>query len=255
MHRLIRPKNMRTLLSFILAAAFVGATPGAHTRSAASQAGPAASEKSLVEGSREAIIKTGLTEAFFDRHFRVARVIDRPADRRVVWRLSVGGYEAFVNDSVGFYTEGGRRFDTHSVAATLISTSDITRTIPRPRAERIMRRCIGRFNGAQVEYRAHGPGGEAALLLTASAVVMPRGGTARGRSDREEREERERRERARQQTPGSVQRDEVGEEDEGGDGPVVLLGAVDLSNGKCTVGRGQAGPPVAPRPRARRGAR
>src|SRR5215204_1122957 len=110
-----------------------------------------------------------MTADFFDRHFRVERVVDRPADRRVVWRLSVGGYETLVSDTVGFYTQGGRRFDTHSVAATLNSTSDLTRTIPRPRAEKIMRRCIGRFADTQVEYRAHGPGGGAALLLTAAS--------------------------------------------------------------------------------------
>jgi hypothetical protein len=250
---------MRTLLPFILAAALVGvaAAPGACTPGGAPQAEPTASERRLVEGSREAIIKTGITADFFDRHFRVARVVDRPGDRRVVWRLAVGGHEALVSDSVGFYTEGGRRFDTHSVAGTLNSTSDLARTIPRPRAERIMRRCIGRFTNPQVEYRAHGPGGEAALLLTAEALVVPRGGAGREARERREREERERerRERARRQSQGSRPADEVEEEDEGGDGTVVVLGAVDLSTGECTVGRGQAGPPLPPRPRARRGGR
>ncbi|HEV7892513.1 MAG TPA: hypothetical protein VGP08_18010 [Pyrinomonadaceae bacterium] len=213
-----------------------------------------ASETSLVEGSREAIIKTGFSEAYFDQHFHLARVVDNTGDRRVVWRFSVGGHEATVSDSIGFYTEGGRRFDTHSVAGTLNTTNDLTRTITRTRAERIMRRCIGRFTNPQVEYRAHGPQGAAALLLTAEALVVPRGGSGREAREHREREERERREReererAERQSTGSPQADVIEEEDEGGDGSIPLLGAVDLSNGKCTVGRGQSGPPVPPQPR------
>ncbi|HEX8354273.1 MAG TPA: hypothetical protein VF611_15295, partial [Pyrinomonadaceae bacterium] len=237
----------RTLLPFVLFAALcaAAAAPGAGAQTAAPRAEPTASEKSLAEGSREAIIKTGTSGAYFDRHFRLARVFDRPGDRRVVWTFSVGGYEATVSDSVGFYTEGGRRFDTHSVAGTLNSTSDLTRTIPRPRAERIMRRCMGgRFTNPQVEYRAHGPDGVAALLLTAENVVNPPGaGAGQARKEGEERAEREaalRREAAEQE------RDVAGRSRGKGKRPVVLLGAVDLSTGKCTVGRGQAGAPVAP---------
>ena len=164
---------MRTLLPFIIAAAFLAAAHGAAAQTAPPE-GLTASERALVAGSREAIIKTGVSPAFFDRHFRVARVVDGAGDRRVVWRLSVGGHEATVNDSVGFYTEGARRVDTHSVAATLSETSDITRTITRRRAELLMRRCIGRFRNAQVEYRAHGAAGRAALLLTAHSLVPRR---------------------------------------------------------------------------------
>ena len=203
-----------------------------------------ASERALVAGSREAIIETGVSAAFFDEHFRVARVLDRPGDRRVVWRLSVGGHEAAVNDAVGYYTEGARRVDTHSVTATLSETSDITRTITRRRAELLMRRCIGRFNNPQVEYRAHGAGGRAALLLTAHALVPRR----REERVRDARERKEREERAR--PVGSQALDKVEAEDEGGEGPVVVLGAVDLVTGECTVGYGQAGPlpPVPARP-------
>jgi hypothetical protein len=239
---------MRVLLQCALAAfALVAAlSPGAGAQKApaADAAALNASERALVEGSREAVIKTGISAAFFDRHFRVARVVDRPGDRRVVWRLSVGGHEATVNDAVGFYTEGARRVDTHSVAATLSDTYDITRTITRRRAELLMRRCIGRFTNAQVEYRAHGAGGQAALLLTAQTLVPRRreGRVREGREARErrEREERERRERAR--SGGSQALDEVEAEDEEGEGPVVVLGAVDLVTGECTVGYGQAGP-------------
>ena len=240
---------MRTLLHFALAAfavvAALSSGAGAQKAPAADAAALTASERALVAGSREAIIKTGVSAAFFDEHFRVARVLDRPGDRRVVWRFSVGGHEASVNDAVGYYTEGARRVDTHSVSATLSETSDITRTITRRRAELLMRRCIGRFNNPQVEYRAHGAGGRAALLLTAHSLV-PRRREGRGRDVREARERREREERAqreRERSGGSQALDEVEAEDEEGERPVVVLGAVDLVTGECTVGYGQAGPP------------
>jgi hypothetical protein len=195
------------------------------------------SERALVAGSREAIIKTGVSPAFFDEHFRVERVVDSPGDRRVVWRLSVGGHEATVNDSVGFYTEGGRRVDTHSVAATLSKTDDIARTLTRRRAEQLMRRCIGPFSNARVEYRAHGGGGRAALLLTAHRVLPPppESPAARARREREEREAR-----AQAETP--PRQHDVVRSKRRGPSPVILLGAVDLVTGECTVGRGQAGP-------------
>ncbi|MBV9925215.1 MAG: hypothetical protein JOZ96_09395 [Acidobacteria bacterium] len=218
---------MRALLCFVLAAL-------------ASAQSPDDSERALVAGSREAIIKTGITPAFFDTHFRVLRVVNGPVDRRVVWLLSVGGYEATVNDSVGFYTEGARRLDTHSVAATLSKTFDIERTITRRRARLLMRRCVGPFEGAQVEYRAHGVEGRAALLLTAHSLV-PRRRDARARRGSE-----------RPETTRVT--DEVEAEDEGGEGPVYVLGAVNLVTGECTVGYGRAGPlpPEPARPPRRR---
>jgi hypothetical protein len=232
---------MRLLLPFALfAAAFMAAAPSGAVR-ATQQPELTASEKSLVEGSREAVIKTGMSAAYFDAHFRVERVFDRRGDRRVVWRFTLGGHEALVADSVGFYTEGGRRFDTHSVAGLLGTTSDLTRTITRERAERIMRRCLGGFANPQVEYRAHGPGGAAALLLTAEKVIPPRESAAA----REAREREERERRAREKPPGPARLDADNLRRRGGERPVVMFGAVDLSNGSCTKGRGQVGPPAA----------
>jgi hypothetical protein len=246
---------MRSLLPLALAAValLAAAPPRASTQTTPQQREQTAAEKSLVEGSRGAIIKTGVGAEYFDRHFRVERVVDRPGDRRVVWRFSFGGYEALVGDSVGFYTEGGRRFDTHSVAATLNKTSELTRTITRARAERVMRRCLGRFANPQVEYRAHGPDGAAALLLTAETLVVPPGVTAS--ESREEREERAARDEARGREAAAQGRDVVGRSRRKGKRPVLLLGAVDLSTGRCTVGRGQVGPPVQPQRPARRGVR
>ena len=216
-------------------------SPPARSPVAPSPAGLTAAERALVQSSREAIIKTGITAGYFDRHFLVAQVVDSPGNRRVVWKFSVGDYEATVSDSVGSYTEGGRRMNAHSVAGTLASTSDIERTITRRRAEAIMRRCIGPFEEPQVEYRANGPGGRAALLLTANRVIAPppESRAARARREREEREQLE-----RVESQSGATRDTLRNK-KGPPRSVILLGAVDLSTGRCTVGRAQAG---APRP-------
>lgn len=226
---------MRTLLPLVLAAVFSSAA-GAQT---GTQEELNDSGRALVAGSREAIIGTGVSPSFFDGHFSVARVVDSPGDRRVVWRLSVGGHTTTVSDSIGFYTEGGRRVDTHSVAATLPKTSDITRTLTRRRAEQLMRRCIGPFANARVEYRAHGPEGRAALLLTAHRVLPPPPG---GRAARARRESEERGARALAQAETTPRQHDVVRNKKRGASPVILLGAVDLVTGECAVGYGQAGP-------------
>jgi hypothetical protein len=227
---------VKTLLQSLKAALILGAAFAhvAHAQTPPGAAQLSDSERALVRGSREAILKTGVTPAYFDRHFRVARVVAAPGDRRVVWTFRVGGYEATVGDAVGFYTEGGRRLDAHSVAATLGSTYDITRTITRRRAEAVMRRCIGSFTEPRVEYRAHG--GRAALLLTAQRVVRPR--ASREREEAEERRET----RARGQSNARGGRTDEIEEEGGGERPFVLLGAVDLVTGRCEAARARATP-------------
>jgi hypothetical protein len=240
---------MRTLLLLVVVALASGAAftsrAVAQTTTPSAASDMSAAEKALIEGSREAILQTGISAVYFDEHFRVARVIAEAGDRRVVWRFSVGGYDTTVSDTVGFYTDGGRRFDTHSVASSLASTYDITRTITRRRAEARLRRCLGRFTNAQVEYRAHGADGRAALLLTAQSIIKPKAvgpREASARRLRHEHEERERRERARRGTANGVPVDEIEAEGDEEDHPVILLGAVDLVTGKCVVGRARLTP-------------
>jgi hypothetical protein len=260
---------MRTLLLFIFAAVMSSMAVATRAQNPSAQSGQRAAqdkrtgsgaahsatapkeltvaEKVIVQGSRQAILKSGITEPYFDNHFRVERVFNNPGDRRVVWRFSVNGYEATVSDTLGFYTEGGKRVDTHSVASTLPSTSDITRTITRRQAERIMRRCIGKFTNPHIEYRAHGADGRAALLFTAQNIMAPptgRGRAARERREREEREEREVRAGAQGQAGGGGHQLDVieAEGNEWKRRPVILLGAVDLVTGKCMMGRAQSTP-------------
>ena len=41
-------------------------------------------ERALVAGSRQAITVTGISEAYFDRHISLMKVVNQPGDRRVV---------------------------------------------------------------------------------------------------------------------------------------------------------------------------
>jgi hypothetical protein len=198
------------------------------------------SEQRLARDSKAAILTQGISGPYFDEHFKLFKVSDAPGDRRVVWRFEVNGHAAFVSDTVGYYTDArGRVVDTHSIASALPSAHDITRTISRRGAERIMRACIGRFEGGAVVYRAAGAPERAALIFTASSA--PRRARLKSRSEREK-EERARAERAKRgrQPP---QTDVIeGGEDEGG-GP-VYIGAVDLETGRCTKGLGIADHPA-----------
>ena len=194
-----------------------------------------ASQKSLMEGSKKAILKTGMSEPYFNKHFRLVEVIDKPGDRRVVWKFLVSGYEATINDSIGYYTEAGKRIDVHSVENVLMSTSDINRTISRARADRVLRACLGKFTDAAIEYRA-GSSGRAELVLTAASVPRSR------RSPERERK-RKKAEKA-SKSAQKIETDVIEEEDDKDRGPIYIA-SVNLETGKCTKGIGRAGPPKA----------
>lgn len=223
---------MKRTLNILLAAALC-ASPAlaAGQTSAPATAPPAAADapeldedaRRLVSGSREAFLAAGFSASYFDRHFSPFKVVNLPADRRVVWRFRAGGHEAYVDDSVGFYTDaGGRRVDTHSVASTLAAARDPRRTITRRQAERLMRACIGEFEGGAVVFQQFG--GRTALVFTA-ASASPTAPPA----------------------PAAA----WGETAAGGDplrrggrkGPPVYVGAVDLETGRCIKGRARAGAP------------
>lgn len=203
----------------------------------AGQAQLTEAEEKLVRDSKAAILAAGLSEPYFDAHFKTFKVVDAPGDRRVVWRFAVNGHEAFVNDGVGYYTDArGRVVDTHSIAGALPAAHDITRTITRRRAERIMRACIGRFDGGAVVYRAAGAPERASLIFTAAST--PR------REVRAAREREGRGHEARMKKEKNTPQTDVIEEGDEGDGVPIYIGAVDLETGRCTKGLGIADHPA-----------
>jgi hypothetical protein len=202
-------------------------------------------EEKLARDSRAAIVAQGISAPYFDAHFKLFKVSDAQGDRRVVWRFEVNGHAAFVNDTVGYYTDArGRLVDTHSVASALPAAHDITRTISRTRAERIMRACIGRFEGGAVVYRAAGLPERAALIFTASSAPRRTRHESSAEREREEREARAKKGEARAKTGQPPRQTDVIEEGDDEGGEPVYLGAVDLETGRCTRGLGVADHPA-----------
>ena len=180
-------------------------------------------EERMVRDSKAEIIATGFSEAYFDAHFEPVRVMNTPGDRRVTWRFRVGGHETLVHDSLGFYTNAaGRRFDTHTVSATLGRTHDILRTISLARARRVMRACIGEFEGSSVTLQRFGADGRAALVFT--AVSVPPRASAKA---------------AQPAPPAETEGPEPG----GKKKPFLSIGSVDLETGRCVKGVAQVGSP------------
>jgi len=193
------------------------------------------SEQALVNDSRKAIMQTGLSEEYFNVHFKLLKVIDKDSDRRVSWQFSINGYDTVVTDSIGFFTEGTKKVYIHSVTKTLGQTSEIQKTLSRARANKIMKTCIGAFEHPNVQY---GPvEGRAELFLIAQARTTAH---RESKSERELERERERNEREKQKA-GPTSTDTIESEEEEGL-PKVVLGSVNLQTGKCTRGAGLIAP-------------
>lgn len=210
------------------------ATPAAGQERAA----PTAEESRLVSDSRAAVIAAGLSPEFFDAHFRLEQVFDRPADRRVVWRLRVGEHEAVVSDPVGSYTdERGVRRDTHSVSNLLGSARDIRETITRRRAERLMRACIGRYRNGAVVYQPFGSPPRATLVFTAVSLPEPQKTAAPPPQTGAHITQ------SAQSAPAATTQTDVTARP-GKKKPLPpRVGMLDLETGRCIVGVGQSGSP------------
>ena len=148
-----------------------GEAPSAQRTRPAAQAPRTEDDDLLAAGSRRAIMDAaGFSADYFDRHFSLARVVNSPGDRRVVWRFKLGEYETVVNDPVGFYLdEGGRQVYVHAAAAQFACAGETARVIPRDRAEQLMRECVGEFRGAAVVFQPHGAASRPALVLVATS--------------------------------------------------------------------------------------
>ncbi|MFY9607364.1 MAG: hypothetical protein WAU45_01955 [Blastocatellia bacterium] len=138
----------------------------------AGRLGGAAEADSLVEESKRAIIKTGISESYFEKHFKLIKAVNEPADRRVEWSYSVNEYEAQLVDAIGFHTAGGKRTYVHGIKNQLYSTHEIAKTLPRRRARMILLSCIGEFEGEEMTYRALTVPGRARLYLTAKSKLI-----------------------------------------------------------------------------------
>ena len=194
-----------------------------------------AAEARLVSGSMRAILETGISEGYFHQHFQLVTVIDKPGDRRVVWKFSISEYEAILNDAVGYYSsEGGDRVDVHSIKDLLGSSHDIKKTIPRKQAERIMRQCIGRYTSATIVFKSMAHSASLFMIASPADKNVP---------NKERREREEKRREEGQDNPLKKKTSELDKIDEEVEkrGP-SYFGIVNLETGKCTKGKAVAVP-------------
>lgn len=220
-------------LSLFLFASALLAFGDSHT--VASQEKPTPAEEQLVQGSKDAILATGLSDEYFQRHFKLLKVVNQPADSRVTWQFSINEHNVIINDSIGFYTAGTKQIATHSVAKVLGQTTEIQRTLSRARALKLLQSCIGKFENPTVHY---GPvNGRAQLVL-----VGYKRARVESKSEREKEREREREKREKQKATAAGTDLIESEEEEGGNAPPLILGAINLQTGRCTKGAGLTSP-------------
>jgi hypothetical protein len=186
----------------------------------------------LAESSRKAIIETGISEKYFRDHFTLLQSINKAGDTRVVWKYSLNGYQVTINDAVGYYTKDHTRVYLHSIKNMLGSTRDIAKTIPRARAARLMKACIGSYTGENILFLRLDQKKSASFYMSANAVTPAQRG--KGNQDTE---------RDREKTSSHPQQvDTEREEEEGGNRPPLTLGYINLETGKCTKGKAGIAP-------------
>lgn len=208
------------LLLFALVLTLAGQTMSravAQQPATADQVSSAAIQE-LAANSKKAIIGTGISEPYFNEHFRLIKVINEASDRRVEWKYSINEYETLLVDDVGYYTtEKGERVDVHSIKNELFSAYDIKRTIAKSKAYAALKSCVGEHSDALVVYRALKTPGKARLYLTARAITKLESLNKKGKK-RDKEAEREI------------------------EGLFFSVGFVELETGKCTIERGKVTP-------------
>jgi hypothetical protein len=204
-------KLLLIAIAILIGATYAPALAQTPTSSPVGEQVSSKEDQALMIDSKKAIIATGISEPYFNEHFRLLKIVNEAGDRHVEWGYSVNEYETTLVDDVGYYTSAaGERVDVHSIKDELSTASDIKRTIPRSKADAALKSCIGEHTDTQVVYRALKAPGKAGLYLTARSTAMP-----------EEKDE------------------EKGREIEG---ITFKVGFVDLETGKCTVKLGQVTP-------------
>ena len=219
-------KSIRVLFLTIILLA--GGTFASISFSVRSQVKLDEAQRALVDSSKKAIVATGISESYFNNHFTLLKVFNQPSDRRVMWKFAVNGYESIINDSIGSTSVGSKQINIHSVSRSLGQTTEISKTISRPRALRALKSCLGNYTEPYVEFGQVEGHAELFLVGTQKPKV-----NRREQADAVERE-REEAERSRAIGTTDVIENEEGEKQKS----PVIIGYINLQTGKCTRGKG-----------------
>ena len=226
---MLKPSNLThsftTLIRFLILVSLTAIQSGSAAPFAAAQ-----NQDELVRGSRKAIIDTGFSAGYFDKHFKLIQVFNRPGDQRVVWQFSLNEYETRVTDSIGYsIPAGGKKIYAHSIADNLSATKDIPKTISRQRARTLMSSCIGNFENESIVLMKLDTGVSAALYLRANSWRKPK-------------RESERERPAGSGAPAVASAPDRPAREEEGEQRPLKIGYINLETGKCTKANAMATP-------------
>ncbi|MBC7929829.1 MAG: hypothetical protein H7Z38_04600 [Rubrivivax sp.] len=133
------------------------------------------------------------------------------------------------------------RTDSHSITGTLGATYEIRKAIPRLRAEKIMRECIGSYTGAAVVYQRLSDDGKTGLYLTAEASDTTRRDVGRVEQKQPVRPEAQKSEAQKSIESGATLGEPVKMKEKKEAGPPFFIGYVNLETGKCIKAQGIRG--------------
>jgi hypothetical protein len=187
----------------------------------------------LVQSSRSAIIETGFSARYFDEHFKLVEVFDKPGNLRVVWRFSLNGYESLVNDAIGYYTgQQQKKIYVHSIKNILGSTRDIPTTIQLRKARQLLKSCLGNYAGEAVVFMRASQDESASLFLTGHSPSK----SSESRTAREQKRDADKR-----PSQSDAKTDQPPHEEDWDRRP-LYFGYVNLETGKCLKRQGIIAP-------------
>jgi hypothetical protein len=104
----------------------------------------------LVQISKQALLGLGISQQYFNNHFKFLCAVDALGDRRVRWEYIIGEYATTLEDSLGFITQAGSTHYTSSFPNSLHALSEVQTIISKNAAAKAMQACIGDFTNASV---------------------------------------------------------------------------------------------------------
>jgi hypothetical protein len=159
--------------------------------SAAVAAAPAKrlfTDEELAQGSRQALLATGLSEPFVEAHFKQGKVVQAGTPRTykvmgpsgllsrrsgkawVEWTLDWDGWTARLRDEIIYVVQDSYPPQVqvqHGLKTALGTARDLQHTLPKATVRNLLKDCLGPYSEETVVYRSFGPSAEARLFLKA----------------------------------------------------------------------------------------
>ncbi len=104
---------------------------------------------SLVVESKNVVRDFGISEDYFNKHFKLlCAVADQPSHRQVRWQYIIGEFTTIIYDEIGF----SGSTNIHSIDNDLYGLTEIQKVISKAEAGQRMQSCIGDFKEVSVGF-------------------------------------------------------------------------------------------------------